>query len=371
MEKSSSNKSTGKKRQSTPQATECQICGVPAIFSFYGVVSCNPCKMFFKRNAQLGQKAFKCNSDGHCEININNRHVCSSCRLRKCFTKGMQINMVRLPFSKRNRRKKKITEIVNPTETTCTVFSIVNILRSDQSTLTVEQWDLLSNLSHCYDEYSGLSLGERFMNEQNSLPPKIRFKSEVLIKYFSVSFEGTQLLYKNNQDFLSLSLDDRFTLLNSTMEHTASLSTNYIYHVIGLLSCPIYYDTVALITHPSVVPIAKRLAERIQFDIVVMKLFLAIVCFSTINYTTYSNGPPINLSNIKQVLNIQNKYIELTWTYLLYKYNYEQAVICFSDFIRCLFAVTESLHRTDFVKFIKDKITSLVEQTEQSFNLNN
>ncbi|CAF3519760.1 unnamed protein product, partial [Rotaria sp. Silwood2] len=208
MEKSSSNKSTGKKRQSTPQATECQICGVPAIFSFYGVVSCNPCKMFFKRNAQLGQ------------------------------------------------------------------FSIVNILRSDQSTLTVEQWDLLSNLSHCYDEYSGLSLGERFMNEQNSLPPKIRFKSEVLIKYFSVSFEGTQLLYKNNQDFLSLSLDDRFTLLNSTMEHTASLSTNYIYHVIGLLSCPIYYDTVALITHPSVVPIAKRLAERIQFDMVVMKLFL-------------------------------------------------------------------------------------------------
>ncbi|CAF4779343.1 unnamed protein product, partial [Rotaria sp. Silwood2] len=153
--------------------------------------------------------------------------------------------------------------------------------------------------------------------------------------------------------------------------HTASLSTNYIYHVIGLLSCHIYYDTVALITHPSVVPIAKRLAERIQFDIVVMKLFLAIVCFSTINYTTYSNGPPINLSNIKQVLNIQNKYIELTWTYLLYKYNYEQAVICFSDFIRCLFAVTESLHRTDFVKFIKDKITSLVEQTEQSFNLNN
>lgn len=33
----------------------CQICFAPAVHSNYGVVSCPPCKMFFKRNAQLRQ----------------------------------------------------------------------------------------------------------------------------------------------------------------------------------------------------------------------------------------------------------------------------------------------------------------------------
>ncbi|CAF3964605.1 unnamed protein product, partial [Rotaria sp. Silwood1] len=322
--------------QSLPASTKCQICGVPAIFSFYSVISCNPCKMFFKRNAELGQEAFKCDSNGNCEININTRHVCSSCRLRKCFTSGMKIEMIRSSYSQSNQIKRKRNKIGNLTETTCTAvcrlneleqFPTLNLLRSDVSTLTVEQWNLLSNLSHCYDEHSGVTLGERFMNEQMSLPPKLRLKSGALIRYFKDSMEGTQLLYKNNQDFLSLSANDRSVLLNNTIKYTTGLSTNFIYHLIGLLSYPAFYYTVALITHPSIEPAAKCLAKIIQFDIIVMKLFLAIVSFSTINYTTYSNIPPINVLNIKQVLDIQDKYIELLWRYLLYKYNYAQAVL--------------------------------------------
>ncbi|CAF1217390.1 unnamed protein product [Rotaria sordida] len=319
MEEPSSNKFISKKQQSTTASSVCQICGHSAIYSFYGVKSCNPCRMFFKRNAQLGQDAFKCDSDDDCEININNRH-----------------------------------------------FSSLNLLRSDQSTLTVDQWNLLSNLSHCYDEHSELSLGLCLMNEQNNLPLKSRFKNEALIKYFQVAMKGD----KNNQDFLSLSIDNRSTLLISTMKHTADISTNFMHYMTGLLNIPAFYVTVALITHPTVVPTVKRIVERIRFDIVIIKLLLAIVCFSTINYTTYSNIPSMNLSNIKQILNIQDKYIDLLWRYLLYKYNYAQAIMYCSDLIRCLFAATEFLYRTDFVQFFNDKINFLVQQTDQSLNLN-
>ncbi len=34
---------------------QCKICKAPAIHSNYGVISCPPCKMFFKRNAEIGQ----------------------------------------------------------------------------------------------------------------------------------------------------------------------------------------------------------------------------------------------------------------------------------------------------------------------------
>jgi hypothetical protein len=36
----------------------CKICIGPAIHSNYGVMSCPPCKMFFKRNALRGQVCF-------------------------------------------------------------------------------------------------------------------------------------------------------------------------------------------------------------------------------------------------------------------------------------------------------------------------
>jgi hypothetical protein len=32
--------------------TECKICGASALYSYYGVVVCSSCKVFFKRNAQ-------------------------------------------------------------------------------------------------------------------------------------------------------------------------------------------------------------------------------------------------------------------------------------------------------------------------------
>ncbi len=85
----------------------------------------------------------------------------------------------------------------------------MNLLRSDQSTLSVDQWSLLSSLSHCYDEHSGLLIGERFMNEQNLLPPMMRFRDTPMIEFIQKTLYESQLLYRSNQDFISLSADDR------------------------------------------------------------------------------------------------------------------------------------------------------------------
>jgi len=59
MEKISSNNSTSIKRKSITVPTECQICGASAVYSYYGVKSCQPCKVFFKRNAERGRVNWK------------------------------------------------------------------------------------------------------------------------------------------------------------------------------------------------------------------------------------------------------------------------------------------------------------------------
>jgi hypothetical protein len=56
MENSFSNYLTDVKRQTNPVPSECTVCGAPAIYSYFGAIACQPCKMFFRRkNAQQGQ----------------------------------------------------------------------------------------------------------------------------------------------------------------------------------------------------------------------------------------------------------------------------------------------------------------------------
>ncbi len=43
-------KQTSKKSEKI--LAQCKICGAPASYSYFGVISCHSCKMFFKRNAE-------------------------------------------------------------------------------------------------------------------------------------------------------------------------------------------------------------------------------------------------------------------------------------------------------------------------------
>ncbi len=44
-----------KTKKSKILSHECQICGVPAEYIYFGVISCDACKIFFRRNAHAGQ----------------------------------------------------------------------------------------------------------------------------------------------------------------------------------------------------------------------------------------------------------------------------------------------------------------------------
>lgn len=42
-------------RRKRKEQMECQICGSPALYAYFGTISCEACKIFFKRYAHLGQ----------------------------------------------------------------------------------------------------------------------------------------------------------------------------------------------------------------------------------------------------------------------------------------------------------------------------
>jgi hypothetical protein len=245
----------------------------------------------------------------------------------------------------------------------------LNLVQSDQSILTLEQWNLLSNLTHCYDEYSRFSLAQRFLQEQNQLLPKMRFKLAPVAEFFP-SFVGvSELLYEKNADFVTLCSHDRSILLHNTMEYVTGLSTCFITRHAHLLEDPTLYRSIEVLYGSGPVRTSSVAIAQLDFDSTFFKLVLAALTFSTYNYTCYTNMAPVNLKNIKTVLRIHDMYTELIWRYLLYKFGHEQAVIYLSKLVRCLFLVHNAILEMDDCKPYTDMIDSLVKRTEETLTL--
>jgi hypothetical protein len=245
----------------------------------------------------------------------------------------------------------------------------LNLLRSDQSILTLAQWNLLSNLTHCYDEYSGLSLAQDYLREQNYLPSKIRFKIASVDKLFTSILSGTRDLYEKNVDFTSLCSHDRFILLHNTMKYVTGLGFCFIEYHTRLLDNPVLYISAERIYGSQALDNGIRAIDHLEFDNTFTKLVLALLAFSTFNYTYYKNIPAVNLTNIKAVLYMQDMYTELTWNYLIYKYDHERAVLCFSNLIRYLFLLNDAIVQAVEGEHYNNMIDSFVKKTEETLIL--
>lgn len=207
------------------------------------------------------------------------------------------------------------------------------------------------------------------MSEQSHLPHKMRFKSASIIRLYQMTLAAVQSLYKNNGDFLSLCTEDRSILLYNTLPHTGSLSSNYIASKIRLKDYPAYYEAVEMMAGAKAALLSKRLSTRLHFDLITMKLLLSILCFSTIRCTGYWKNSSANLSNIQEILRIQDAYIELTWRYLLYRYGHKQAVKCFLEFIRCVLIINEGIILSYDIHWFSKTIDSVTRKTEESLSL--
>ncbi|KAL3316885.1 Nuclear receptor subfamily 2 group F member 5 [Cichlidogyrus casuarinus] len=70
---------------------QCKVCGDKAITHNFGQLTCESCKAFFRRNAR--KLIHGCKGRGH-EVTFSTRKECPYCRLKKCFTIGMRVELI-------------------------------------------------------------------------------------------------------------------------------------------------------------------------------------------------------------------------------------------------------------------------------------
>ncbi|CAF4191474.1 unnamed protein product [Rotaria magnacalcarata] len=242
----------------------------------------------------------------------------------------------------------------------------LNLLDSNQSTLSIDKWNFLSNLVRCFDENSGYKFVADFIEEQSALPLKLRFKYSSVNPFFTSMMSKVQLVFEKNRDFLLLSQHDRTVLLKNTVEYTATIGGMFILRQSRLLDDFSFSQSAEMIFQPSGMIFIKRVIDQFDSDDTFIKLILTILAFATINYTVYRKNIQINLTNMKVILPIQDMYTELTWQYLVDKYGHLQAVKRFSNLFKCLFSVTKAIVEVHQVQKFTDIINSIIEQTEET-----
>uniref|UniRef100_A0A1I7UCL2 Nuclear receptor domain-containing protein n=1 Tax=Caenorhabditis tropicalis TaxID=1561998 RepID=A0A1I7UCL2_9PELO len=98
-----------------PNGRICTVCSDRANGYNFGVLTCESCKAFFRRNAAK-HKEIKCPFSDSCQITSASRKFCQACRLNKCFSVGMNsewLNDIKPKTIVTGKFKRKKSEMKN------------------------------------------------------------------------------------------------------------------------------------------------------------------------------------------------------------------------------------------------------------------
>ncbi|CAF1312769.1 unnamed protein product [Adineta ricciae] len=351
--------------------SQCKICGTSASYSYYGAMACESCKMFFKRNADNKKKTFRCDFDGHCEINVYNRHICSACRLVKCFTVGMSTEM----FRSSRVVKRKVEAIASTSSEVVPWKSRIplqirplNLLNYDSSLLDSDQWALMRNLVHSYDERHAIQAGKEFVQELDRTHPKLRYRmsSKRILEICGLIYKQTEPCIRANRDFHTLSSHDRSIVLRGAVDNVSCFAGGFILWNSGLIIDSAVRKALENAFGTMAFNLTLLQISLLDQDLYTIKLTLALVAFCASNCTSYDGDCSTNhLRDPQKILSIENKYSELLWKYLLYKYSFSDAVRRFTQLVQCIVVSLTIRVYLQNIRNHTDVVDSLVQQIEQ------
>ncbi|CAF1533305.1 unnamed protein product [Rotaria magnacalcarata] len=355
--------------QSTGRNNVCQVCGDYAVIVNYGVLSCLPCRTFFRRNAYRSHEIAACRHAGHCEMNSLRRKFCLSCRLAKCFTMGMSTNLIR----KTNSTKKKRTLSISNDEN-LTVVTIPQESALDRSpgahNLTLNPSDriIISNVVHAFDAFSGVSQMRRILEAVKKSAYNFQYNLCLIIEFLSSYYNCVQAFISSIPDFKILTSTEQISLFQRNLLGVLCGCTVCLLNESGVFDTPENELVFSLLYDTEVTLQSKNIVQKLNYDPVVTKLMLVCLAFSSNCYMVNNHGN-INQDSLLlgtfRLFGSQNAYVEVCWKYLLEKYGFNHAVKLYSNLIKQLldtFSVSIDMYNNNILHRIF--LDALIQQTE-------
>ena len=236
----------------------------------------------------------------------------------------------------------------------------MNLLESSSKTLTIDQYNLFSQVIVTYDEQLAFAMTERFLSEQHILPLKLRFKCASVQTYLQSLFSHSQDIFVKNHHFRLLSSHDRSILVRGQMKYLLLFSSSFIIEQTHLLDYLVFQKTIDTLFGRWIF-IPNQLGS---FDIPLIKFSLSMICFSSFDYT---RSPSSFIHDRSSVQKCQDIYVEILWQYLIHVYTEDKARKYVLNLIECFLRAMSNVNLLDQQDNFFDMVEIVIKQTEQSF----
>ena len=202
--------------------------------------------------------------------------------------------------------------------------------RSSRLVFNFEQWMLMNKLIKIYDDNIPSAQIKQFWLEQMNLPLKMRYRAIAVNQLMQSWAKMPSALFQTSPDFLSFSKYDQSLIFDRSITCVQNMVNSLIFR-----SMKFYDDPICFATGKSMFGTVTTVSKQIfDSDANFMKISLSIMMFSTIDYTNHRDSSMKTMENPDRLWATQEKYIEVAWRYLLYRYNDQYAVKSFLNLVR-------------------------------------
>ncbi|CAF1270882.1 unnamed protein product [Adineta steineri] len=305
----------------------CSICGDIARGVNFSAASCMSCKMFFRRHAESGLLGQQCHFGGKCKITQTTRKFCAPCRLKLCFKVGMDPQLIRhsqRQYNNNNIRLPKLTTI--------------GILNNDRSMLTLDEWNLLSNIINTYDEQNLLLQTKDFFKNQFSLPPKIRCKDSKIFNYIGSIYSTLYTFIEHCPLFYSLPVTIQKILIKRNLGSIGSFNALFISKEMNAFENESYSNLIDDMYGNGQSKRAIQASRRLDENGILIKIISILMIFSS-NCTIISIDHLENIHivfNPQMLLHIESLIVTMLWKYLIYQYGYKEGILRYVSLVKSI-----------------------------------
>ena len=233
----------------------------------------------------------------------------------------------------------------------------------------MDEWNLLSNIIHAYDEQNLAVRVQCSLKEQSSLPLKIRSKQINTLQLVGSFYVAMQPFIERSPWFVNLPPDIRRMIIQNNLSGTGSFNA-----ILGTIDANLSDDEIYMrncheIYGKDYVIENMRFLWRVEPNRNLLKILLMTLTFSNncsvINLEHSSHWTPISSFHSYHLLTIQNVFVTMLWKYLVYQYGDDGAVRCFvrlvKNYLDLLLRIDANHSRQHW-----QMVDTIVEQTTRS-----
>ncbi len=247
---------------------------------------------------------------------------------------------------------------------------MLDLLHTYRSCLSTSDQTLISNVVHAFDNFIPIIQTRQTIEYLSTWSSSIGFDLSQILSMFTTFYTSTESFISSTADFQILTVEEKCSLYQRNLHGVLHLCATFILRLSGMFDCSAHEKLIISVYGYDIFQQTKRIALQLDYDLVIIKLMLLILAFSSNCYMVDEHENMHNdrlLYGTFRLFGSQNFYVEVLWKYIIYRYDYYDAALRFAKLIKHvldLLKISENANQNNEIhqNFV-DEITVLTEET--------